>query len=538
MADEQRFDVLVLGIGHQGLICANYLAKAGFQVCVLDSPSPEVGATPYNPFHESAMTGPCAHRPVHIPPALVSDLELESHGFSMKDAKPSLFAPQMEGDFFYSSTDSNQRFYAADDANKGDMERFHTLCEELQMLAGLFGQVNTDIPDYTEKGWKDIWALFDTARHLTDDHRDLQGLFARIMTQSLSQFLDETFESDRFKGLLAFQSCFGSMANPDKAGTASLLLGYIMATGERTLFQGDWQPLRGSMHSFFKALTNAGLANGVTFATHAASESLIIEGGTVTGVQTDDGVYKAPIVIGDINPRLLFEDMLPEGQQIAPDFQLKLNAFKNSNGFIRAKLLLQDIPNFTCLEGQKNPAEFLGGEIVLCPDLDFMRKALADTKSQGGSQRPGVSMVLPSMRSDDLSYDGGVPCSLIGQYFEPDLPDNDENKIAAAKAMVATVEAFAPGFRDSVSHFITITGETLEKTAGPLNLDLAGGGQAIAQLMRKRFSHHAIMADIPLGGLYICGYGPESSANPHLIDAGQRLANFIRNTRKPSAATL
>lgn len=532
----QNFDVIILGVGHQSLVSANYLAKSGFSVCVLDAPIPASGATPYTDFHEGLKSGPCAHTPIPLNRKILDELNLKEYGFDAEQQCHDILSIAKGKDpfVFIGQPDGHNYVNTIADIAPNDYARLIELHEQLAELAQVMSNVDLSMPEYTQKGWKDIWAIFETAKHLATNQDALQKLFADLMTMSLTQFLEQNFETETLRGMLAFQSILGSMINPDQEGSAAFLAMHVLALGENPLFGENLQPLRGSIQPLMKALTQAGIANGVSFNTGATVTQILLENNQFKGIETDTGVFTAPLLIADINPQILFLDLIDE-TKIQPEFKLRISNMSNANGFIRVKLALKELPQFTCLEG-KDPASYLKGNTLIAPDINYVRTAFDQTMNEGGSQRPNVSMVIPSLSDPELMADGLHCCSLVGQYFEPNLPDTKENKIAVAQAITAAVNDFAPNFQDSVVTFLPIMGEAFDKTLGPLNPDLTGGTLPLTRFLRSGLTHHSLFADLPFEGMYICGYGPESSANAHLTDFGYHIAKHVNQTRKPSAA--
>ncbi|MAS87500.1 MAG: hypothetical protein CMH30_05945 [Micavibrio sp.] len=533
-SDDKKFDAIILGIGHQSLIAATYLAKKNYKVCVLESPTLLPGSTPYEEFHEGVKTGPCAHMPVTISPEVIEDLNLESHGFSMSENHSSVFVPSKEQAhlFIGKNFEQTQQNIATLSAKDGNV--FFDMHDNLSRLAELFESLDKDMPDYTQKGWKDLWAVFETARHLSSDNKDLQEFFTKIMKMSLKDFLDAHFENDLVKGMLSFHATIGSMVNPSKEGSASALGVFILGLGTSALYRGDWQPIRGSLQPYMKALTQSAMNFGVHFATSATVQKILIENNHFKGIETDDGIFTSPILIADTNPHKMFLDLM-EPEKLPPEFKMRVESLGGVSGFIRVKLALKELPQFTCLNGA-DPIPYLQSDVTLSPDIGFIQTAYDQTMSDGGSQRPGVSLVFPSLKSPELAKDGLYACSLLGQYFEPNLPDTEENRTAVAKAIISTVNDFAPNFLESIVGFLSVMGSALDKTIGPLNTDLTGGALPLLKMFQRKFSHHALMADIPFEGIYMCGYGPESSANAHVLNAGKSVADYVSTIRKPAAA--
>jgi phytoene dehydrogenase-like protein len=187
------------------------------------------------------------------------------------------------------------------------------------------------------------------------------------------------------------------------------------------------------------------------------------------------------------------------------------------------KLALNGLPKFTAA----NDATVLNGEILIGAAPDYIANARADAKSEGGSHRPVVSMVIPSLSSDELAPKGKHVASLIAQYYEPGLPNDPDNWGAIADSVYGALENVAPGFSRLVDTAAVYMGDNLTRTIGPINREALGGGHPLTQLFGGLFGHHGLGAGIPFTNLVVCGYGPEASASPHLNRGGESAAQSV-----------
>jgi phytoene dehydrogenase-like protein len=188
------------------------------------------------------------------------------------------------------------------------------------------------------------------------------------------------------------------------------------------------------------------------------------------------------------------------------------------------KLALNDLPKYTAANDGLN---MMAGEILIGAYPNYISTARADAKAEGGSHRPVVSMVIPSLSSDELAPKGKHVASIIAQYYEPNLPNDPDNWGAIADSVYGALEQVSPGFSRLVDTAAVYMGDNLTRTIGPINREALGGGHPLTQLFGGLFGHHGLGAGVPFANLVVCGYGPEASASPHLNRGGQSAAGAV-----------
>ncbi|MCB1538469.1 MAG: NAD(P)/FAD-dependent oxidoreductase [Rhodospirillales bacterium] len=524
----ERYDAAIVGMGHQGLIAANLLAQEGLSVAVIDIASPVRGGLAYDPFATGFVTGPCAHAPVPVDQNLADRLGLEERGFAMKAEQTCSFAPAglESGKYLYASASraATQREIAK--FSQKDADTFMAFSDEVHALAQILEQVADGLPPYSQDGWKDLWGVFETGRLLAEGGEAAQLMFARLMNASLETAVGEMFESDPVRGFIATQATMASMTVPGRKGSAASLIQYMLGLGGHRPYRGDWQPLRGSLHHYLRALTQGAIDRDVAFFPGQVAESFRIDGERITGVNLSDGEpVEAGIVVADMNPLTLFDQMIGTAR-LPTELQTRISPLRQGAGFVRMKLALNDLPNFTALE--KDAAQSrLAGEILLGPTPEYIMAARADAKTEGGSHRPVISMVIPSLSSDELAPPGKHVASIIAQYYEPGLPNDADNWGAIADTVYGALETVAPGFTRLVDTATVYMGDNMTRTIGPLNREALGGGHPLTQIFGGLFGHHGLGAHPPLDNLVICGYGPEASASSHFNRGGESAARLV-----------
>lgn len=524
----EQYDVVIAGHGVQGLICASLLSQQGLKVAAFPVSSPIEGAGAYDEFVEGFKTGPCAHMPVPVDLGIADKLDLENLGWSMNNEATASFAPVgiNKGDYLFLTSGRQATSREITKFSEADAAEFIKLHDQLKIIASLMDQVAGHIPPYDEKGWRDIWSVFETGRFLSTQPEEIQQLFADLMNQSLAQFLSSRFESDEVTGFLAFQSVIGTMTPATAKNSAASLLQYILCLGETTPYKGDWQSLRGSMHSLLSSMKRAA-GQTEAFIDHTASiKNISFNGQRADGVILSNGEkVDAKLVICDVNPFILFDHMIGlDG--LSHDFKHKLDSLRSSGGFVRLKVALKELPKFSSLSGSGDES-FLKGEIVFCPTLEHLTTAQTETRKEGGPQYPALSMIIPSAAEEGLAPNGKHVASILSQPFDSTLIDDAINRKNIISVTLAMIDDYAPGFTDLIEGEPAIfSGQNCDLCLPPMNRMSLRSGLPLNQVYASRFGHHALGFDLPFENMLICGYGPEASATPHVNQGGENAAKL------------
>jgi phytoene dehydrogenase-like protein len=250
-------------------------------------------------------------------------------------------------------------------------------------------------------------------------------------------------------------------------------------------------------------------SRGVEIETGAEVREVIVEKGRAAGVTLANGhMLRARAVASNLNPKLLFESLVPEGA-LPPDFLARMKRWTCGSGTFRMNVALERLPSFTALPGHQLADHHTAG-IILAPSLAYMDRAYIDARQHGWSRRPIVEMLIPSTLDDSLAPEGAHVASLFCQHVAPTLPGGrswDDHREEVADLMIATVDRFAPGFKDSVIARAALTPLDLERTFGLIGGDIFHGAMTLDQIFSARpMLGHADYRS-PVKGLYLCGSG-------------------------------
>jgi phytoene dehydrogenase-like protein len=297
----------------------------------------------------------------------------------------------------------------------------------------------------------------------------------------------------------------GNYASPDTPGSAYVLLHHVF--GEVNGKKGAWGHCVGGMGAITQIMARVVEAMGVEISVDAPVARVLVDGTRAVGVRLDSGEeVMGGAVIANVGPKLLYERMIA-ASDLPVDFLKRIRGFRAASGSFRMNVALSALPDFSCLPGD---GEHLQAGIIIAPSMDYMDRAFTDAKTRGWSREPIVEMLIPSIIDDSLAPPGAHVASLFCQQFAPELPDGrswDEAREAAADDVIATVDAYAPGFARSVIARDILSPLDLERKFGLAGGDIMHGAMTLDQLWAARpvLGHGAYRG--PVKGLYMCGAG-------------------------------
>ncbi len=499
------FDIIVIGGGHNGLVCAFYLARAGRKVLVLERRDVVGGAAITEEFHPGFRNSVASYAVSLLSPKIIEEMALSRHGLKIVIRPMAYFAPAPDGRYLLLGRDKTENDAALTRLSAKDAAAYGPYDEKLDRLVDLLRAMLPKTPPNVGGGLKDILAaamLGNDVRKLgLEGQRDLLDFFAK----SAGDILDATFENDLIKGALGFDAITGFYGSPYTPGSAYVLLHHVF--GEVNGVKGAWGHAIGGMGAITQAMGRAAQEAGALIRTGAAVREVILERGTARGVILADGTkIAARAVASNIHPRLLFGGLVPE-EALPPDFARRIKGWKSGSGVLRMNVALSEPPNFTALPST-GVARHHTASMLISPSLDYIDTAYTDARRLGWSRAPAIEMHMPSAYDDSLAPKGAHVASLFCQYFAPTLPAGrrwEEERMAAADAVIDAVTAFAPNFRSSIIARAFLTPLDLERKLALVGGDIFHGQLGLDQLFSARpmLGHGDYRSPVP--GLYMCG---------------------------------
>jgi len=502
-----RYDAVIVGGGHNGLVCACYLAGAGLKVRVLERRAVVGGAAVTEEFAPGFRNSAAAYTVSLLSPKVIRDLRLSHHGLRIVERPFSNFLPLPDGRCFKLGPTllDTQRETARFSAR--DAERLPDYYRMIEAAADTLRALVLETPPNLGGGWRDWLRALKAAGRLARLERAAQRDLWELATRSAAEVLDYWFESDPIKAVLGFDSQVGHFASPYSAGSAYVLLHH--AFGEVNGQRGAWGHALGGMGAISEAIASEARARGVEITTEAEVVSVRVKAGRATGVALADGrEIAARAVAAGVNPKLLYLRLV-EREVLEPEFRARMERWKCASGSFRMSVALAELPDFACSPG-KHAQPHHGSGIILAPSLGYMERAYFAARTDGFSQEPIIELLIPSTVDSSLAPPGKHVASLFCQHFNPDLPQGqswDELKASAADTIIDTVNRYARNFRSSILARSLLSPLDLEREFGLTGGDIFHGALTLDQLFSARpVLGHADYRS-PVLGLYLCGAG-------------------------------
>ncbi len=498
-----RYDAVIIGAGHNGLVCACYLAAAGLKVRVLERRAIVGGAAVTEEFHPGFRNSIASYTVSLLHPKVAADLRLAHHGVRIVERPYANFLPLPDGRCFRlgAGADEVAKFSVRDAARLPDYYA------ALERVADVLRAVVLETPPNVGGGVAEMVKAAKLGGRLRkldmEARRDLLDLF----TKSAGELLDGWFESDPLKAALGWDAVVGNFASPYAAGSAYVLLHHCF--GEVNGKRGAWGHAIGGMGAITQAMAAEARARGAEISVSAPVARVNVAHGRAQGVTLADGsVIEAGIVAGNVNPRVLYLQMTDAGA-LGPEFVRRMERWKCGSGTFRMNVALAELPDFACAPGKHLQPHHQSG-IVIAPSLAYMDRCWSEARERGLPSHPMVEMLIPSTLDDTLAPAGRHVASLFCQHFAPQLPDGrswDERREEAADLIIATVDAYAPNFRRSVIARQMLSPLDLEREFGLTGGDIFHGRLSLDQLFSARPMLGYADYRSPVAGLYLCGSG-------------------------------
>ena len=509
MAVEKR-DVLIIGGGHNGLVCAAYLAAAGLKVTVLERRGVVGGAAVTEEFHPGFRNSVAAYTVSLLNPKVIRDLDLPKHGLRVVERRLANFLPTEDGRYLATGGSRTQQEVAKFSA--ADAERLGSYGDRLEAVADVLRSLVLETPPNVVQGsWSaalpELLRAGRVGTRLSKLDMSLRRELLKLFAASAGDYLEEWFESDPIKAVFGFDGIVGHYASPFSAGTAYVLLHHCF--GEVNGKKGVWGHAVGGMGAITQAMARSAAARGADIRVGSGVREVIIEQGRAIGVVTEAGeTLRAAAIVSNLNPRLLYLNLI-DPAALPTEFRERMTQWRCGSGTFRMNVALAELPDFTCLPGRTGADHHTAG-IILAPTLGYMERAYFDARTHGWSRQPIVEMVIPSTLDDTLAPPGRHVASLFCQHVAPQLPGGeswDAHRESVADLMIETVNRFAPNFKASVLGRQIMSPLDLERTFGLVGGDIFHGRLQLDQMLSARPLLGYGNYRGPLPGLYMCGAG-------------------------------
>ena len=514
------YDIIIIGGGHNGLVCAAYLAKAGKSVLVLEAREQVGGAANTAKLCAGWKVSSCAHYLNQLNRTVSRDLKLDSHGLKMASTRVSTIALDAGGDhlFLTGNTAEGASITRADAAN---YSKFMKLMRQYaETLGFLIDTPPIDIfnPDWNDKtvalklGWKMRFGL--GAEKMSE--------FLRMVGMNIYDVLDDEFDHTQLKGALAFDAVLGTHTGPRSPGSVLTFL-YRLAAGKN----GALDLPEGGMGAVTQAMAKAATRFGATIKTDARVASVTIDNCAVTGVMLENGeTYFAKRVVSNADPKTTVMDIVGP-RHFEADFVKRVENTRMRGNAAKLHIALTSLPNFTSLS-----AEQLNSRLLIAPSHDDVERAFNHAKYGEVSAHPMMEISIPSIDDQTLCDRGHVLTATV-QYAPYALKGgwSDAAKARFLEACIDRIAIYAPDIRDHIEHAELVTPVDLETQYGMRGGNWHHGELTLDQMLMLRPAPEAARYALPLDGMYLCGAGAHPGGGV-MGAAGRNAAKMILSEGK------
>ena len=508
----KKYDAVVIGAGHNGMICAAYLAKAGKSVLVLERRHLVGGATVTEEIYPGFKYTVCAYVVSLFRPQIISDLNLPEHGFELLPLDGTM-SPLLSGDYlmrWHDSGDTRRELMRHSPRDAEAYDRFGQLMYHLAMTVR--PMLATPAPSPTSLSLRNLKALRKIASMFGKKEEYLFDL-AKLMTMSSADFIEQYFETPVLQGTLAASGVIGTFMGPRSPGSAYVMLHHYM--GEIDGQFRAWGFPRGGMGSVAEALAGSARSFGTEIRTEAPVEQIVIKNGEARGVILAGGEeIQASVVVSSVDPRLTYRRLI-EPENLPPEFLRQIDRFKFRGSSGKVNLALDTLPEFSCLDSVRRRGEptrpYLAGGISISPSIDYVERAYDDAKYGSFSRRPYLDMIIPTMIDPSMAPPGKHVMSIFVQYAPYELeggaatwPDKRE---AFGDAVIDTLSEYVPNLKEIILHRQVISPWDLEHTYGLTEGNIFHGELSLDQLFFLRPTPGTAGYSTPVRRLFMCGSG-------------------------------
>ena len=501
------YDSIIIGGGHNGLVCAAYLAKAGKKVVVLERRDILGGSAVTEEVFSGCKISRASYVNSLFRPEIISELGLKQYGLEFLPRRPSSFSPFPDDRYMILGSDMQENQKEISKFSAKDAEAYPRYEEMLDRIV-----------DFVEPTWKqkppsplsnkpgDLLRLGGLGLHAKRKGPDFMKNMVDTFSLSSADLLNQWFESEALKSTLATDGVIGAMAGPYSPGTAYVLLHHVM--GETDGKRGVWAYVRGGMGALSEAIAKSCRDLGVEIRTDAAVREISVSNGIAKGVVLSSGEsIEARCVASSADPHVTFERLLPS-DALPDSFRTAVSRIDYKSATCKMNLVLSELPNFKALPGGEAGPQHTG-TIHISPSMEYVEQAFDDAKYGRASTRPMLELTIPSTVDDTLAPNGKHVMSIFLQYGPYDLKETtwEEEKPRFTNRIIDLINEYAPNFRDSIVDYELLTPRDIESIFGLTGGNIFHGSMNLNQLMFMRPVAGWSDYCTPVKKLFLCGSG-------------------------------
>jgi phytoene dehydrogenase-like protein len=530
----QHYDVIVIGGGHNGLVNAAYLAKAGKKVLALERRHVLGGAAVTEEIIPGFLFSECSYVVSLLRPEIIRELDLPRHGLEILPLDGT-FTPMANGDYLWRTNDHARTQREIRRHSRLDAEAYDEFSKMMtpmcRFVKPLLSMIPPDPTTLKPRDLKQFHFLMQRFRSLSSDER---YTLIQLMTMSAADFLDQWFETDALKATMSASGIIGTFLGIRSPGTAYVLLHHYM--GEIDGAFRSWGFSRGGTGAISNAIGAAAREAGVDIRTQAAVERIVVKNGRAAGVALKSGEeISATVVSSSVDPHLTFERFL-QPSELPGDFLESVRRYKYRGSSGKVNIALNGLPEFKAIPG---PGAHLRGAISISPGVEYMERAYDDAKYGRYSRRPYIDMVIPSLTDPSVAPPGKHVLSCFVQYAPYKLAHGtwDDQREAFGDTVVETIAEHAPNIKKLIVGRQVLTPLDLEREFGLTQGNIFQGELSLEQLFFLRPVPGWAYYRTPVDNLYMCGSATHPGGG--IMGAPGRIASqvILKEWKKVVAAS-
>jgi phytoene dehydrogenase-like protein len=497
---------VIIGGGHNGLVTAAYLARAGRKVLVLERRELVGGCAVTEEIWPGYRVSTGAYLTSLMQERIVRELELERHGYVVDAKDPAFFSIFPDGRHFFMWQDRAKTLAEIAGYSRHDAAVYPAYEDQLERLSQVVeGLLLVTPPQFPPRGAGDFLDYLKLAGRMRGLNAKEMVALVKIFTQSAAEFLDEWFESEQVKVTLATDGVIGANGGPRSPGTAYILLHHCM--GGVSGHRGLWGFVRGGMGAVSEAIAASARAACAVVRTNAPVAKVLTRGGRASGVVLENGEeIEAGAIASNLDPKITFLRLCDE-RDLDPDFVAAIRLFRIEGTSCKINLALNGLPEFTAYPGAPGPHH--RATMHICPSIEYVERAWDDAKYGRPSERPLLELTIPTMYDPSLAPPGKHIMGIFLQYAPYTLRDGtwDELREPFGDRVISLIEEYAPNIRSIVEHRQVLSPLDLERRFGITGGNIFHGEMSLDQMFVMRPVAGWARYQTPLKGLYLCGSG-------------------------------
>jgi phytoene dehydrogenase-like protein len=497
-------DIVIIGGGHNGLVAAFYLAKAGFKPLVIERREQVGGAAITDEFHPGFRCSTLAHTAGPLRPEIVRDLQLEKHGLRLITPLVGVTALSPDGRALSLYQDADQAAQEIAAFSQKDAKKYSAFEESLGKMGKVIAAaLATTPPDIDHPSGGDLWSMLKTGRAIRNLGKKDMFRLLRWGPMAVADLAAEYFETELLRAVVAARGIFGTFLGPWSAGSSLVLL--IRAAGDPHP-AGSAHLAAGGMGALTQAMASAAKAAGAEIRSGVEVIEIRVKDGSATGVLLSTGEeIAAKVVVSNADPKRTLLQLI-DSTHLSPDFVQKLQHYRGNGTVAKVNLALSGLPNFTAIKNGSSNA--LKGRIHIGHEIDYLERAFDESKYGNFSRQPYLEAMIPSLTDPTLAPDGKHVMSIYMQYAPYKLKgDWESQRSELGQTVVKTLAQYAPNLPELILTHQIITPLDLEEKYGLTGGQIFHGDLALDQFFTMRPLLDWARYRTPIQNLYLCGSG-------------------------------